>query len=332
MKKRVIVVIVTYGNRWNLLSEVLRVVLSDLDVSGCIVVDNGSAYSVRSELEKADWMADVVLLAQGENKGSAAGYSIGIQHAVQAMGADFIFMLDDDNRPERGALAKLLDTALADSGNRTCPLALRNDRPEQLKALAGRLVLNHQINSFSGFHVWGKLKSTISAALTRQVEEGRSNNQVVVEFAPYGGLLIPRSVLENVGYPYSDYFVYADDHEFTTRISRAGYRIILLSGARVEDLETSWHLKKNGAVALFATGVPLMRLAYSVRNRVDFERRYLVRNRLVYAFNAFSYIFIRLARSVYLERNLGAVFGRFIKYFKYATDGWCGRLGRIDKL
>lgn len=332
MKEKVVVVIVTYGSRWHLLREVLRAVLSDSNASGCVIVDNGSTYSVRAELEKADWIADVSLLEQGENKGSAVGYSAGIRYAVNSMGADYIFMLDDDNRPEQDALAKLLTIALADSGNKTCPLALRNDRPEQLKALDRGFPLIHQFDSFSGFHVGVSLKKIISALLKPPVKDSPARGQVEVEFAPYGGLLIPRAAVEIVGYPYSDYFVYADDHEFTTRISWNGYRIILVADARVEDLETSWHLKKNGAVSLFSTSVPLMRLAYSVRNRVDFERRYLVKNRVVYIANAAVYLGVRFVRSVFSERRFGPVLGRFFKYAKYAIDGWNGRLGKIKEL
>jgi GT2 family glycosyltransferase len=61
----------------------------------------------------------------------------------------------------------------------------------------------------------------------------------VLPYAPYGGLLLSRLLLERIGLPNSLFVVYSDDSEFTSRIPAAGGRILLVGDSVVDDIAPS---------------------------------------------------------------------------------------------
>ena len=100
----VTVVTVTYGERRALLHQVLDA-LPAQGVSRAVVVDNGARWPVKDELAAA--YGDFVdVVEMGRNTGSAGGFAAGIQRALET-GAEFIWLLDDDNRPVPDCLAAL---------------------------------------------------------------------------------------------------------------------------------------------------------------------------------------------------------------------------------
>ncbi len=116
MPESVTVVTVTYGDRWRYLEKVLAR-LDDLDgaerITGIVVVANGAAPAARRHLAEAaagDRRLRLVELA--ENRGSAAGFGAGIARALEWDG-DCLWVLDDDNLPEPGALQALFDARRA---------------------------------------------------------------------------------------------------------------------------------------------------------------------------------------------------------------------------
>ncbi|RYE16485.1 MAG: glycosyltransferase, partial [Sphingobacteriaceae bacterium] len=108
IKYKVCVLTVTYGNRWRFLQQVLQRVLSFAEVVQVIVVDNASDFSV---LKEASALNDhrVKVLVNAENKGSAGGYHQALKYADEQVDADFFWLLDDDNLPDKNALKTLLE-------------------------------------------------------------------------------------------------------------------------------------------------------------------------------------------------------------------------------
>ncbi|NEW37219.1 glycosyltransferase, partial [Nocardia cyriacigeorgica] len=94
--------------RRELLTESLKVLASQSrPVDHLIVVDNGN------EPEVADLVRDQPLettyLGSAHNLGGAGGFALGILHAL-SLGADWVWLADDDGRPEGPeVLATLLD-------------------------------------------------------------------------------------------------------------------------------------------------------------------------------------------------------------------------------
>src|SRR5687768_11106393 len=107
-RPHVSVVVVTYGSR----ADFLRQVLAGLDGQSwepthVIVVDNGASPPPQAVIDAAPHRWAVELIPMGANRGSAAGFGVGMRRALE-VGSDLIWLLDDDNVPQPSALAELL--------------------------------------------------------------------------------------------------------------------------------------------------------------------------------------------------------------------------------
>ncbi len=322
----VTVVTVTYGERRALLRQVLDA-LPAQGVSRAGVVDNGARWPVKDELAAA--YGDFVdVVEMGRNTGSAAGFGAGIQRALDA-GAEFIWLLDDDNRPAPDCLAALRSAYQDLRGQHPADLlAVLAFRPEHQADVAAGVPLryvNPRRNSFRGFHVLD-----IPYKFWRRTPWGRPSASVGLParvdlvIAPYSGLFFHRAMAERFGLPRADFVLYADDTEFTYRLTHAGGRIALITTAPIEDLESSWNVRQHQGSSF---GVLLgqgsdMRVYYGTRNGVYFDAHCRAHDRLVFTLNRWVY----LAALAGLAQ-LGGQRARLKLIQQAVRDGLSGRLG-----
>ena len=50
---------------------------------------------------------------------------------------------------------------------------------------------------------------------------------------PFNGVLVTRDLVERIGLPRAEFFIWGDDHEYRLRAERAGARVATVVGARV---------------------------------------------------------------------------------------------------
>jgi GT2 family glycosyltransferase len=111
MNEKVCVVTVTYGNRFHFLNQVIDAALEE-GVCKVIVVGNNSSPESREKLkeyEKELGEQKIKVLYLDDNYGSAGGFKIGLKEAYNDQECEFIWRLDDDNKPLEGSLKILLD-------------------------------------------------------------------------------------------------------------------------------------------------------------------------------------------------------------------------------
>jgi len=300
---QIAVVVVTYGDRWHLLSKVLHELLKCEQVSDIVVIDNASAYDLQDRLKTAAFH-HVKVVCMEENCGSAGGYAAGIREAYRATKADLIWLLDDDNRPKESCLQRLLLTYAALGWDRqNLLLCLRPTRKDQCLALAGERQMRVKPNSFLGFHISELLGKIRRHTFISSIEDSRWRNSIVpVWVAPYGGLLLHRSWVEQAGLPDTRFYLYGDDHEYTNRITDAGGKISLVGYCEIEDLEESWVSQGSGKIALVSHSSSDSRVFYSTRNRVYLEWRGFVRNPAVYLSNMVAYLAMLMVWALIRER------------------------------
>jgi GT2 family glycosyltransferase len=325
-------VLVTYGERWHLLREVLDELLNHQgDVAAVVLVDNGCSYDLKERLERSGFN-DIHLLRLGENLGSAAGFAAGIEEAVRKNASELIWLLDDDNKPKAKCLERLLHTyGSIEDREKTALLALRRTRSEQLEALRGVRSTDVRANSFLGFHfvdLPSKILRRLQKSRGRQGVESPLARIASVTYAPYGGFLFHRRWVEVVGLPDRRYFVYGDDHEYTSRIVRAGGCIFLCGLSEVDDLEESWSRKRLRAPVLISKHANAARAFYLVRNQVFTDWSTRVSNRYIYFANIAVYLLSLTARGLVTEKAPRALVGRLHLLSKAIKDGIAGRLGR----
>src|SRR3989304_6023624 len=111
-KMNVCCVLVTYGERFHFLEDVVHTLLKQ-EVNRILIVDNGSAANSRDGLERLRGLFPdkIRTVRLPENTGSAMGYKTGLEEAYRCADCEFIWLLDDDNKPRNNALEVLFSTS-----------------------------------------------------------------------------------------------------------------------------------------------------------------------------------------------------------------------------
>ena len=318
---------VTYGKRWHLLREVL-LSARDEGFHRAVVVDNGSGEDIAA-LARTTFgdFVDVVRLPR--NLGSAGGFKRAMERAVE-LDAEFILIVDDDNRLDAGCHAAL---AAAHARRVTAVgrdlLAIQAYRERQHDLATGTPSRGmHSDNPFAyfGFHVLD-----LPAKVLRRTTFGRQQqaarpirDEVVIDNSPYSGLFFHRALIDRLGLPDERFVLYCDDLEFSSRVTRAGGAIVLVTAARLVDLEESWNLADGITNAFDArlVGDGDFRAFYSARNNAYFEQFILGKPGFVRTINRLAFFTI-LWSIAFVRHRLD----RFRLLRRAIRDGESGRLG-----
>ncbi|MBW1800762.1 MAG: glycosyltransferase [Deltaproteobacteria bacterium] len=328
-------VTVTYGNRFHLLQQGIESLIRE-GVSKIIVVDNHSEPLNRTRLKEFEeyLKGKLRVIYLPENTGSAGGFKRGMEEACNDKECEFLWLLDDDNRPRKGALKALTYFWNQLKENRKeetiALMSFREDRGKYKEAvLMGKP--DHALgrkNSFLGFHgldfpgeILRRVGQFSSPGKDRSLSSGQGFG--TVSATPYGGMFFHKRLLDHIGYPKPELFLYGDDFEFSYRITEKGGKIFLLLSSVVEDLEKSWHMKKKQKIfeTPLVTETDAFRLYYHTRNRVYFEKRHRVTNPMIYFLNQR----LLLAMVWVLSLSKGSSNSKILK--KAINDANKGKLG-----
>lgn len=299
-------IIVTYKDRSHLLKQVIDVLLS-IGIHKIIIVDNNSHENTKKYLanlkKKNDSIIKVVEL--NKNCGSAYAFSLGIKVAIKEKDCEYMWLLDDDNKPDKEAFNELKkywnSLSEPDKKNKIALASFRENKHIYFKAVQEnkpRLVLGKN-NIFRSFHMFDIPRSFIRKFSKHNAIphgcEYRDHGEVAAY--PYGGLFFHKNIVKDNGLPDEKYYVYMDDLDFTHRLVQRGGKIILLLNSRIVDIEESWNLKKFAFISI-AKERDCSRLYYAIRNRVYFEKMFLVDNYPIYFINLIVYSIIVLSVSM----------------------------------
>lgn len=319
----ILAVVVTYGRRASLCCRAAESALL-AGASRVIVVDNGA--DLESRVELAEWAAlleRVEVIPLGYNAGSAVGFGTGLEAAL-AGGADFVWLLDDDNEVDADALCELIaeaDRRAAGGVSNFALLSLRSDRP-LLKALAGGRSVGETFPSHSSFLNFSM--RDLPRRLRRRGSRCSGSPVSGLPYAPFGGLFLPRLVAEQIGLPDERFVVYEDDTEFTSRLARSGSDLVLVPRSRIADQTASWYAASHGrGPGRLIAASSDARVYYAVRNRVHFESTIWRRSRIMYQLNKAVVLAIVIAVGLGAQR-----LARVRLILAAVRDGECERLGR----
>jgi GT2 family glycosyltransferase len=201
MKKRVIAIIVTYNRLADLKKCVESLCNQTRAVDGILVVNNGSTDGTQGWL---DGQPSILGIHQ-ENLGGAGGFFTGIKKTYE-LGADYFWLMDDDGYPASDALEKLL--------------TLPNYGPSMKNPIV--IDIENQRTGHLAFQLCGK----------KLISDFGDRDIVFGDCTPFNGTLIDREVVENVGFPIKELFIWGDETEYKERIRAAGFPIITYLNAR----------------------------------------------------------------------------------------------------
>lgn len=192
MSERVCAVVVTY-NRQALLRECLAAIQSQSrSVDNILVVDNASTDDTLAMLA-ADF-SSCQALALATNSGGAGGFHAGVRAAYE-QGFDWLWLMDDDGRPAPDCLERLLV----------------HQAPNTVLVPLQQSSRGH----FYGIGVWRGIDVNVTDEVVAQKKPVRGN--FIFAFV---GPLISRTIVDQVGFPNKDFFIWYDDSEYALRIMR----------------------------------------------------------------------------------------------------------------
>ena len=219
MSMKLACVIVTYNRLEKLQRTLTAYAMQVKKPDYLIVVNNCSTDGTEDYLDawkQKQTGMKIVLMNLQENRGGSGGFYLGSQKALD-LGADWVWLSDDDAYPEPEALY-ILAGKLAEL-----------DQDETVAAVCGsiweggKLSLGHRKRYQAGF--WEFKQIPIPAAEYEQPA-------FEVQLFSYVGAVIKAKTLKQVGLCEKDYFIYWDDTEHSYRISKTG-KILCLPAVKV---------------------------------------------------------------------------------------------------
>ncbi len=110
------------------------------------------------------------------------------------------------------------------------------------------------------------------------------------------GFFVPRIVIQQIGFPRGDLFIYGDDDEYCHRIIKAGFHIYKVRSSRIEhkfNLSQEKYSKKIFGKKISFYKIPNWRLYYLIRNNI-LKFKYTEKEKYKAIFIDTSKIFIKL--------------------------------------
>lgn len=277
------VIVVTY-NRLSLLKECLNNLLfQKTNIDNIFVINNDSNDGTIRYLNNFN-NDTVIPVNLKKNLGGAGGFSLGIKIAFEKSDSKYFWLMDDDTMPTETALYQLVIAA------------------KKLHGRFGYLCSNVR---------WWKDKSPSYLnvpIVSRDWNDHLNYGLVKTVSASFVSLFVSRKSVSKLGLPISDMFIWGDDVEYTTRLSRM-FNSYLVSESIV--LHKSKHNSTNESVL----NVSMNRLIYykcMFRNRLYISRRYYRLRRTIKLFIVYIFVLISIpfyARDHRIKRFISTLEG-----------------------
>jgi GT2 family glycosyltransferase len=180
-----------------------------LDVSS----SDGSTEAIRLAFPK------VQIINIVDNQGYAGNNNVGIKEAL-TQGADWIFVLNEDTLLAPDCLAQLVEVGeINPKIGIVGPMVYHNDEPNIIQSAGGLL---------------GPYWSSIHIAKD-ELDRGQFSEPHDVDWISGCGIMLRKSVIEQVGMLDERFFYYWEETEWCLRAGKAGWRIVHVPSAKL------WH-------------------------------------------------------------------------------------------
>lgn len=306
--QRLVAVVVTHDRL-----DKLRVTLGRLlaspprDLAAVLVVDNASSDGT------GDWLAAqqdprLAVLHSATNLGGAGGFEWGMRRAVARFDPDWIVVMDDDARPDPGALAAF--HARDRSENDAWAAAVRH--PD------GRIcdINRPWLNPFRNRDVFWRTMGQGREGFHLTAPDYAGETVRPIDGASFVGLFLSRGAIRRAGYPDGRLFVYGDDVLYTLHLRSLGGRIAFDPGLRFEhDFSTM-----NAEDRRFR---PLWKSYYHYRNLLIVYRK-------AAGWLFFPALVAVLPKWLLKTRNHGGERGAFLRLLRRAVRDGLARRVDVD--
>lgn len=239
-------VVVTHNRRAKVTRTLDHILAQTRPPDWIIVIDNASSDGTDQVI--AEYCSDqrVTVCRLQRNTGGAGGFSVGMTRGYE-LGADFVWLMDDDCYPNPDALEEL-ETGLAKAeGAMGTPLSFACSL---VTFVDGEIC---EMNNPGTTWDWGRLVA-------------RGQESVLVTHCSFVSVLVPRRVLTRFGLPLKEYFIWFDDQEYTYRITKAAPGVQCLRSIVVHDMGIN-----RGVNFADVSPENIVKFRYGVRNEASYR-------------------------------------------------------------
>ncbi len=291
-----IAAVIVTCNRLTLLQACVNAVRSQTCKPEPIIVVNNA--STDGTTEWLDSQSDLLVVHQG-NSGGAGGFYTGFKTAYEK-GHDWIWVMDDDAKPDLHCLENLVSVGLNENYTYV---------PVSVDPTTKKLCWYIPIVDKSS----GKKKD---------IEElSQISDKTLETDAPnLLGSLFHRQVVELAGYPNRDLFIRGDEVEFGLRVQKAGFRSLLVKDAVIYHPAPKNHkaIMFLGKKTYYSYSEP-WKAFYFFRNKI-YIQLYVKQNLK----EALLYSVFILGALLFEDQKLK----RIPLYTRAIKDGFLGKLGK----
>lgn len=198
MNIKIVSVIVTFNRKELLIEAVEAMINQTLQPSKIVIIDNNSTDGTFEELLKNDLLDENLIIYKklDANIGGAGGFSEGVRFAIENLDFDWISLSDDDAIYDLNYFENLFDNRM--KFNEFGALCGKVQFPDGEVQVGHRKVLiNHH-------------------TLTSKPVEPEIQREI--DLASFCGLVVNKKIVEKIGLPRADFFIWMDDTEYCLRI------------------------------------------------------------------------------------------------------------------
>jgi len=153
-----------------------------------------------------------------ENVGGSGGFYTGIKKAYEE-GADWIWCMDDDVFPKQHCLLSLLEEV---NKHEDEPLGILSPR----RLLEG-VVFTHEFQHFN-------FSNPLASMHGKKIKSYGLDETIEIVGCDFEGPFISRKVVETIGFPNKDLFIFCDDTEYCLRAHLAGFKLYYVPNALMD--------------------------------------------------------------------------------------------------
>ncbi len=292
--KKIAAIVVTY-NRCELLKECINALRNSTVPVDILVVDNASTDDTAEAVQTFLPAGGISYFNTQENIGGAGGFHFGIKKAYE-LEFDYFWLMDDDTIVQPDTLELLLeaDGKLKGEYGFLSSLALWKDGTD----------------CFMNYHTiardWNGEKNRLRDGILK------------VESATFVSFFVKREVVQQIGLPIKEYFIWGDDTEYSGRIA-AEYPCYLVSDSYViHKMEQNI---PSGKITDISDMGRIERMYYSVRNDYCTFRRIGWKSLMRYSVNTmFLFLDVLLHSKEHKGKKLKVILkGYFAGVFFHPT-------------
>jgi rhamnopyranosyl-N-acetylglucosaminyl-diphospho-decaprenol beta-1,3/1,4-galactofuranosyltransferase len=277
MQYRVCAVLVTF-NRIELLKEGIQALSEQTrPLDRIFIINNNSTDGTKEYLDQLKNTNELIEpIHLDENLGGAGGFYYGTKVAYEN-DYDWIWIMDDDAEPAVDCLETLL---------------LKAESFEGEIGFVSPLIIHKKTGVIQNYH-HKRVNPSLTKDFPLSLEEINKNEVIEINANAFVGPLISKKVIEKVGLPRGDFFIWLDDTEYTHRISKVS-KTLLITNAHIfhKDIDAKEDHARN-----------FWKVCYGFRNRILWIKSSLKGNALNRSLVQMTLLYAKMHAKILIQKR-----------------------------